>query len=68
MLDTISYRPDFIEAGPMNKVERPTSMLNTINTWQLAGKKQLQSLLNMTKEEWYLAIIEYLKLYKLPAD
>jgi hypothetical protein len=52
----------------MNKVERPTSMLNTINTWQLAGKKQLQSLLNMTKEEWYPAIIEYLKLYKLPAD
>jgi hypothetical protein len=41
MPDAISCRPDFIEAGPANKAERPTSMLNTINTWQLAGKKQL---------------------------
>jgi hypothetical protein len=31
ILDTISYRPDFIEAGPANKAERPTSILNTIN-------------------------------------
>jgi hypothetical protein len=31
MLDTISYRLDFIEVGPINKAERPASMLNTIN-------------------------------------
>jgi hypothetical protein len=31
ILDTISYRLDFVEAGPMNKAERPASMLNTIN-------------------------------------
>jgi hypothetical protein len=68
MLDTISHRLDFVEAGPINKAERPASMLNAINIWQLAGKKQLQSLLNITEEEWYPAIIEYLKLHKLPAD
>jgi hypothetical protein len=32
ILDTISHRLDFIEAGPMNEAERPTSILNTINT------------------------------------
>jgi hypothetical protein len=37
--DAISYRLDFVEAGPVNKVERPTSMLNAINAWQLARKK-----------------------------
>jgi hypothetical protein len=31
MLDTISCRLDFMEAGPANEVERPASMLNTIN-------------------------------------
>jgi hypothetical protein len=31
ILDTISYRLDFIEAGPVNEAERPASMLNTIN-------------------------------------
>jgi hypothetical protein len=41
MPDAISYRPDFVEAGPANKAERPTSILNTINAWQSAGKKQL---------------------------
>jgi hypothetical protein len=41
MLDAISYRLDFMEAGPVNKAERPTSILNTINIWQLARKKQL---------------------------
>jgi hypothetical protein len=39
MLDAINYRLDFIEAGPINKAERPTSMLNAINIWQLARKK-----------------------------
>jgi hypothetical protein len=33
MLDVISHRPDFIEAGPVNKAERPASMLNAINVW-----------------------------------
>jgi hypothetical protein len=31
MLDAISCRLDFMEAGPINKAERPASMLNTIN-------------------------------------
>jgi hypothetical protein len=31
VLDAISYRPDFVEAGPINKAERPASMLNAIN-------------------------------------
>jgi hypothetical protein len=31
MLDAINYRLDFMEVGPINKVERPTSMLNAIN-------------------------------------
>jgi hypothetical protein len=29
--DAISYRLDFMEAGPANKAERPASMLNAIN-------------------------------------
>jgi hypothetical protein len=52
----------------VNKAERPASMLNAINAWQSARKKRLWSLLNVTEEEWYPAIIEYLKLHKLPAD
>jgi hypothetical protein len=41
ILDAINCRLDFMEAGPVNKAERPTSILNTINAWQSAGKKQL---------------------------
>jgi hypothetical protein len=66
--DAISRRPDFVEAGPANEAERPASMLNAINAWQSAGKKRLRSLLNVTEEEWYPAMIEYLKLHELPAD
>jgi hypothetical protein len=39
ILDAISYRLDFVEVGPVNEAERPTSMLNAINAWQLARKK-----------------------------
>jgi hypothetical protein len=31
ILDAISHRLDFVKAGPVNKAERPASMLNTIN-------------------------------------
>jgi hypothetical protein len=41
MPDAISHRLDFMEAGPVNKAERPASMLNAINAWQSARKKRL---------------------------